>query len=64
MTRIINKNKFICRSSSGFKLHFEGDGTTFAHCFISSLRHHHLCHHRPRAVFREDAQDVSKQHNR
>lgn len=65
--RIIdNRDKLIRhlrRSSGGPKLYFEGDGTTFTHCFISSLRHHHLCHHRPRAVLRKIAQNMQAQRN-
>lgn len=54
---------YLRRSSGGPKLYFEGDGTTFAYCFISSLRHHYLRHHRPRAVLRKDAQNMQTQFN-
>lgn len=62
-SRIHKLIRHLYRSSGGPKLYFEGDGTTFAHCFISSLRHHHLRHHRPRAVLWKDAQNMQAQHN-
>ena len=54
----------VCRSASGPKLYFKSDDTPPPHRSPRSLRHHYLRHHRPRALLRQDAQNVQAQYDR
>lgn len=52
------------RSADRVELHHEGNGSSAPHCSVGSLRHHHLRHHRSRALHRTHAQDLLLYRNR
>lgn len=54
----------LSRSSGGPEFYFESDDTSVAYRSVGSVRHHYLRYHRPRAVLRENAQNLQAQRHR